>query len=272
MRSEVLAQHFAPARAPVSGRDGMHAAIVALWEGWCGGAALAASLPFQLDDVQDVVRGCRPGWGSVEGLQEGSDGVYEAHHADDTCIVRRLVLAHVSVVEREGAQIRCVFEGAEHLARLGTLKTVLADVDVADVLAHAADAVEEDFQVAETVEVEVVGAVENRGSLAEDLLAGAEESGEECGLLNPFGGLQTPGSPTHDRSSRFVDFLRGSHLDLALFGLHHVRVDMIADLWRKFHEAEALGRFQHEDFAAFVRTLGDDELQIDVSRCHEICR
>ena len=145
MSGEVFAQDFAFVGAPVPRLDPARAAVVGLGELWLRLMTLGTPLPFELDDIQNVVLSARSDLSSMQGFHERAQEVEEAHDADTMVVVGGLVLADVLVREGEGAEIRGILESAERRGRFAALKASVVDVDVAEVLAHAADAVDEDL-------------------------------------------------------------------------------------------------------------------------------
>ena len=156
----------------------MRASIVGLWEVWGSRLALRTPRPFDLHNIQDVDRLVRTCLGAMDCFQQGRHSPHEVLHADDMYHVRRLIQAHVVMVEGERAETRGVFESVECSACLGRLEAVLSDVDVTKVLAHAADAVEKKLQVPETDEMEMVRAVQDWSSFTKDLFVGTQRRGE----------------------------------------------------------------------------------------------
>ena len=89
----------------------------------------------------------------------------------------------------------------------------------------------------------MVRAVEDGRCFAEDLLVGAKQSREEHSWSGHLLARSIVLVASHHRTSGLVYLLRRANPDGGVVGFDYVGVDLIADLRREVHEAEALGWF-----------------------------
>lgn len=178
MSFAVLAQRGAIPRSKVWMPVRLAAAVITLRERWGGLLALMAPGPPDLHDVEHIDRGLRFPMSDENGSEHGLHECCEVPTSGRVHVVWRLLLADVAVVKGEAPKVRGVSESTEDYLSLVAMEALRADVDVAEVLAHAADAVDEDFELTEAVEVEVVATVQDRCRFVEDLLARTQYCGE----------------------------------------------------------------------------------------------